>query len=94
MTRTIKAIKATAITLTEDGNTATTNAIIIVENFNEKTVAKAVRKYEDKHDIKVVKSTAKAVQIATSMPDDFYLANCTYGEVTELTDTDTDTATA
>ena len=94
MTRTIKAIKATAITLTEDGNTATTTATIIVENFNDKTVDKARKKYEDRHDVKVIKSTAKKVQITTSMPDEMYLKLCTYGEEVEVTDTDTDTATA
>lgn len=84
MTRTLKAIQAKAITI--EGDDILTNEVtIFVDNFNESTVAKAIRKAEDKHDYKVVKSSAKKVQIVTTMTDEKWLNDSEWSEPTEVT---------
>ena len=76
MTRSIKSIKAIAIFINEEGELARTTVTIPVQNYDEKTVERAISKNEKKHDHKIVKSSIEKIVVETKMTDDVWYMNC------------------
>lgn len=88
MTRTIKAIKTKEIAIEENGTPVASDYLLVVENYNDNTIATARNKVIKKG--KTILAGGEKVVIHTSMTDEEWLTNCTIDSVEPVTE-DTET---